>query len=80
MVPRPERLPVVEISQSEVLISPVSPLSPKMKRPAVWKLPEMEALESKKALPSVSRAPVMRRSLAASRSAVYPVVAVPNLE
>ena len=76
----PVKAPVLDMSQSLVLISPVSPLSPNMKRPDVWKLPEMEALPSRKALPLISKAPEMRRSLEASRSEEYPVVSVPNLE
>ena len=76
----PVKAPVEEISQSDVLISPVSPLSPKMNLPAVWKLSEIEALPSKKVLPSTSRAPEIKRSLIVSRSEVWPVVAVPNLE
>ena len=68
IAPIPVKAPVVEMSQSEVLISPVSPLSPKMNLPAVWKLLEILALPSKKELPSTSRAPEMRRSLMVSRS------------
>ena len=40
----PVNAPAAAMSQSEVLISPVSPLSPKMNRPEVWKLAEMEAV------------------------------------
>ena len=64
----PVNTPVLEISQSEVLTSPVSPLSPKMKRPAVWKLLEMEALPSRKVLPLISREPEISRSLIVSSS------------
>src|SRR3989344_8873185 len=77
-VPMPERLPPADMSQSLVLISPVSPLSPKMNLPAVWKLPEMLALPSKKTLPSTSRAPAIKRSLVVSIS-VLVAVATPNL-
>ena len=66
--PMPVKAPVLDISQSLVLISPVSPLSPRTNLPAIWKLLEILALPSKKALPSISRAPEMRRSLAVSRS------------
>src|SRR3989338_6876342 len=78
-VPIPERLPVAEISQSEVLISPVSPLSPKMKRPAVWKLAAMEAAPSKKAALSTSNPPTIKRSLIVS-IVLEVAVATPNLE
>src|SRR3989338_4457007 len=54
---KPVMAPVLEMSQSEVLISPVSPLSPKMKRPDVWKLSEIEALEPKKTLPDMEAVP-----------------------
>src|SRR3989338_9955693 len=62
----PVKIPVAEISQSEVLISPVSPLSPKMKRPAVWKLAAMEPAPSKKAALSTSNPPTIKRSLMVS--------------
>ena len=66
--PMPVRAPVLDMSQSEVLISPVSPLSPKMNLPPVWKLPEIEALESRKVLASTSRSPEIKRSLVVVRS------------
>ena len=75
----PVKVPVVEMSQSEVSIDPTSPLSPNMNLPAVWKLPETDALPSKKALPSTSRAPTIRRSLVVSISADV-AVPTPNLE
>ena len=40
----PVMAPVADISQSLVSINPVSPLSPKMNLPAVWKLPAIDAL------------------------------------
>ena len=49
-----------------------------MNRPDIWRLEEILALESKKVLPSTSRRPVMRRSLAEARE--WPVDPVPNLE
>ena len=72
--------PVADMSQSEVLIRPVSPLSPNMNLPDVWKLPEMEAAESRKTFEFTSRSPEMSKSLAAERKPEYPVVSVPNRE
>ena len=50
ILPMPDILPVLDMSQSLVLISPVSPLSPKMNLPLVWKLPEILALLLKETL------------------------------
>ena len=75
----PVKAPVLEMSQSEVLISPVSPLSPRMNRPAVWKLSDMEALPSKWTIPSTSRASVIRRWEVLYKK-LEVVVPVPNLE
>ena len=43
IAPIPVRSPVVEISQSEVLILPKSPLSPKVKVPLAVKSPPIKA-------------------------------------
>ena len=40
IVPMPDRSPVVEMSQSEVLIEPKSPLSPKVNDPAADNAPD----------------------------------------
>src|SRR3989344_7043417 len=78
-VPMPERLPVAEMSQSLVLISPVSPLSPKMNLPAVWKLAAMEAAPSKKTSLSTSSPPTIKRSLMVLM-VLEVAVPIPNLE
>src|SRR3989338_1731883 len=74
----PVKTPVSEISQSLVLSAPVSPPSPKMKRPSVWKLPEIEAAESAKKEPSISRSPDISRSDGVDKSLLCVVVAVPK--
>src|SRR3989344_3148598 len=51
----PVRTPVFEIAQSDVESSPVSPASPRMNLPSVWKLPEMDALTAKHPSRATSR-------------------------
>src|SRR3989344_2540268 len=65
----PEAVPRTILLETATLPINECEAVPALILPAVSKLPDTEALPSKKALPSTSNAPVINRSLAASTSA-----------